>query len=127
METALTLHKTYRGITDENCLLWCHGTIGLEHQKVRKFRYPLYKYAHVSPRVVQCVCRNCNMVFYGDYAAGVPLSIPVTKLDSFFETPVNITVGGKRLGLRGELLGTWRKISQQMLTDETRAFIELIQ
>lgn len=121
------LHKTYRGITDANCLLWCHGTEGLEHRKVRKFRYPLWKYAHASYRIVQCVCLNCNMQFHGDLAAGVPLAIPVTRKDTYFTMPIPVRVNGKRQALRGDVVRPFRRITQAMLTDETRLFIELVQ
>lgn len=127
MDKTLTLSKTYRGITDENCLYWCHGVIGVEHQKVRKFRYPLWKYAQVSPRVISCICLNCNMIFYGSFTEGVPLTIPVVKIDNYFATPIPVTSTGKKLSLRGQILGPWRAITQSMLTDETRTFIELIQ
>lgn len=126
-DNALVIHKVYRGITDKNCLLWCHGTEGLEHQKVRKFRYPLWKFAHASYRIVSCVCLNCNMQFYGDLAAGVPLSIPVVKLDSYFAEHIPVTVHGRRQALKGETVRPFRRVSQDMLTDETRAFIELVQ
>lgn len=127
MDSSLTLNKTYKGITDENCLYWCHGTVGLEHQKVRRFRYPLWKYAQTSPRIISCICRNCNMTFYGEFAVGVPLTIPVVKIDSYFTTPVIVTSGGKKLSIRGQVVGPWRAVTQAMLTDETRTFIELIQ
>ena len=127
MNKALTLNKTYRGITDENSLFWCHGVVGVEHHKVRKFRYPLWKYAQVSHRIVSCVCLNCNMTFYGRFAESVPLKIPVVKIDDYFATPIVVTSSGKKLSLRGQILGPWRAITQSMLTDETRTFIELIQ
>ena len=123
----LTLHKQYRGITDKNCLYWCHGTEGLKHRKIRKFRYPLYKYAHASHRVVSCICLNCNMQFYGDLAKGVPLSIPIVRHDDYFSHEIPVSVRGKKLGLRGEIVKPFRHITQEMLTDQTRLFIELVQ
>lgn len=123
----LMITKTYRGITDENCLYWCHGTEGVEHQKVRKFRYPLWKYAHASYRTISCVCLGCNVQFYGALAEGVPLHIPVAKLDSYFDEHIPVTVNGRRQALRGEVVRPFRRISQIILTDETRAFIEFVQ
>lgn len=119
--------KHYHGITDENCLYWCHGTVGLEHRKVRKFRYPLWKYAHASHRVVCCICLNCNMQFYGDLATGVPLSIPVSPLSSYFAHEIPVRVSGKLLALRGEIVRPFRHVTQEMLNDQTRLFIELVQ
>jgi hypothetical protein len=125
--TTLALHKQYRGITDENCLYWCHGTEGLEHRKVRKYRYPLWKYAYASHRIVSCICLNCNMQFYGELARGVPLSIPVLRRDSYFESEIPIRVNGKHPSLRGEIFRPFRHVTQEMLTDHTRLFIELVQ
>jgi len=127
METTLAIQKTYRGITDENCLIWCHGTIGLMHQKVRKFRYPLWKYAHVSHRIVSCICVNCNMQFYGDLAANVPLSVPIVPLSDYFAAPVPVKINGRLQALSGDIIRPFRRITQNMLDDETRAFIELVQ
>lgn len=124
---ALQAQKIYRGITDENCLLWCHGTEGLEHRKVRKFRYPLWKYAHISHRIVSCVCLNCSMQFYGELAASVPLSIPVVRLDSYFAEYIPVTINGRAPVFHGDIVRPFRRVSQSMLTDETRAFIELVQ
>lgn len=121
------IHKQYRGITDENCLRWCHGTEGLEHHKVRKFRYPLWKYTRASHRVISCVCLNCNMQFYGELAGGVPLNIPVLKRDSYFAAEIPVRVNGARQALRGEIVRPFRHITQQMLNDHTRLFIELVQ
>lgn len=126
MTTALAT-KTYHGITDENCLYWCHGTVGLEHHKVRRFRYPLWKYAHASHRIVSCVCLNCNMQFYGDLAGGVPLNIPVSPLSNYFGHEIPIRVGGKLLAFRGEIVRPFRHVTQEMLNDQTRLFIELVQ
>lgn len=121
------LHKQYRGITDENCLLWCHGTEGVEHQKVRKFRYPLWKYAYVSYREIQCICRNCSMHFYGEHAADVPLSIPITRKDSYFPYEIPVRINGKLAALRGHVVKTFGQTNQEMLTDRTRMFIDLVQ
>ena len=126
-DSQLMVDKKYRGITDENCLLWCHGTEGVEHQKIRKFRYPLWKYAHVSHRIVQCVCRNCSMQFYGDAAAGVPLEIPVVRQDSYFPYEISVRVNGKRKALKGHVLKTLGQTTQEMLNDQTRLFIDLVQ
>ncbi len=125
--TTLTLHKQYRGITDENCLRWCHGREGLEHRKVRKFRYPLWKYARVSHQIVSCICLNCNMQFYGDLAYGIPLSIPVIRHDGYFAAEIPVRVGTRQLALRGEIVRPFRHVTQEMLNDQTRLFIELVQ
>lgn len=127
MDQGIVVNKIYRGITDANCLLWCHGTVGLAHRKVRKFRYPLWKYVRVSHRVVTCVCLDCNMKFYGDLATNVPLSIPIIRRDSYFADNIPVTINGKTSALRGEIVRPFRRITQTMLTDETRAFIELVQ
>lgn len=120
-------YKRYRGITDANCLKWCHGTEGLAHQKVRKFRYPLWKYARVSHRIVSCVCLNCNMQFYGELAASVPLHIPILRLDSYFADEIPVRINGKPQALRGEIFKPFRHVTQEMLNDHTRLFIELVQ
>lgn len=128
MSTTLpTLDKRYRGITDENCLYWCHGTVGVAHEKVRKFRYPLWKYAQVSHRIISCVCRNCQMQFYGEFADGVPLEIPVVRTDEYFSSPIPVRIAGKLQALRGEVVRPFRRVTQAMLTDETRQFIDLVQ
>ena len=119
--------KRYRGITDKNCLYWCHGTEGIEHRKVRKFRYPLWKYAYASHRIISCVCLNCNMQFYGDLAKDVPLSIPILRRDSYFAYEVPVRVHGRTKSLRGEVVRPFRHVTQEMLTDHTRLFIELVQ
>lgn len=125
--TSLMLQKQYRGITDENCLYWCHGTEGVRHRKVRKFRYPLWKYARASHRIVSCVCLNCNMQFYGELAAGVPLSIPVLRLDSYFASEIPVTINSRQQALRGEVVRPFRHVTQEMLNDHTKLFIELVQ
>jgi len=119
--------KIYRGVTDANCLLWCHGTEGIEHQKVRKFRYPAWKYAHASYRIVQCICRNCNMQFFGEYAEGVPLSIPVIRKDSYFAYEIPVRINGKLAALKGKVVRTLGQTNQEMLNDQTRLFIDLVQ
>ncbi len=121
------LNKKYRGITDENCLLWCHGTEGIEHQKVRKFRYPLWKYVHASYRVISCVCHNCSMQFYGKYAENVPLSIPVYRRDSYHPYDIPVRVGGKLQAVKGHVVHTLGQTTQEMLNDQTRLFIDLVQ
>ncbi|MDB5183658.1 MAG: hypothetical protein JWO07_339 [Candidatus Saccharibacteria bacterium] len=126
-EMPLTINKQYRGITDENCLLWCHGTEGIEHQKIRKFRYPLWKYAQVSYRIIGCVCRNCSMQFYGKYAEGVPLSIPVRRIDSYHPYEIPVRVNGKQKALKGQIVRTLGQTTQEMLNDRTRMFIDYVQ
>lgn len=126
-DSQLMIDKKYRGITDENCLLWCHGTEGVEHQKIRRFRYPLWKYVQVSYRVIQCVCRHCSMQFYGEYAAGVPLAIPVRRGDSYFPYEIPVTVNGKRRALKGRIVKTLGQTTQEMINDSTKQFIDLVQ
>lgn len=125
--TSLVQHKQYRGITDKNCLYWCHGTEGLKHRKVRKFRYPLWKYARVSHRIISCVCLNCNMQFHGELASNVPLNIPVLRLDDYFAREIPVRIRGNRQALRGEIVRPFRHVTQEMLNDHTRLFIELVQ
>lgn len=120
------LNKKYRGITDKNCLLWCHGTYGVEHQKLRKFRYPAWKYAHASYRIVTCICRNCNMEFYGKYAEGIPLFIPVIRQDDYFAYDIPVRINGRLAALHGKIFHTLGRTNQEMLTDRTRMFIDLV-
>ena len=122
-----SIHKKYRGITDKNCLRWCHGTEGVEHQKVRKFRYPAWKYAYASYRIVQCICKNCSMQFYGDYAIGVPLDIPVTRKDSYFPYEIPVRINGQLSALRGHIVKTLGQTNPEMINDRTRMFIDLVQ
>lgn len=119
--------KIYRGITDKNCLRWCHGTEGVEHVKIRKFRYPAWKYAQASYRIVQCICRNCPMQFYGKYAEGVPLSVPVVRKDDYFALEIPVRVNGRLLAMRGKIVRTLGQTNQEMLVDRTRMFIDLVQ
>ena len=119
--------KQYRGVTDKNCLRWCHGAEGVEHQKIRKFRYPTWKYAQASYRIVTCVCLNCSMQFYGEYAEGVPLAIPVIRKDSYFPYEIPVKINGKLAALRGHVIKTFGQTNQEMLTDRTRMFIDLVQ
>lgn len=119
--------KQYRGINDKNCLRWCHGAEGIEHRKVRKFRYPVWKYAMASYRIVSCVCLNCSMQFYGDYAKGVPLSIPVVRRDSYFAYEIPVRINGKLAALKGRIVHTLGQTNQEMLNDRTRMFIDLVQ
>ena len=123
----MILNKQYRGITDKNSLYWCHGVEGVEHHKVRKFRYPLWKYAHASYRTISCVCLNCNMQFYGEFAKNIPLHIAVVRHDSYFPSEIPVRVDGRYTSLRGEVVRPFRRVTQQMLTDHTRLFIELVQ
>lgn len=121
------IQKVYHGISDTNCLLWCHGTEGVQHRKVRKFRYPAWKYVGLSGRVVACVCLDCNMRFYGDLAAGVPLHVPITFKGGYFADNIPVSINGRLSALKGEIVRPFRRITQDMLTLETRAFIELVQ
>lgn len=124
---SLVVRKQYRGITDKNCLYWCHGTEGIIHQKVRKFRYPFWKYARASHKIVSCICKNCNMQFHGELAKGVVLSVPVLKYDGYFADEIPVRIRGKRQALRGEIMRPFRHVTQEMLNDHTRLFIELVQ
>lgn len=123
----VAIEKVYRGITDANCLLWCHGTEGVSHRKVRRFRYPMWKYVGLSHRVVMCVCLDCNMKFYGELASDTPLNIPVAFKGGYFADNIPVTVNGRMSALKGEIVRPFRRITQDMLTTETRAFIELVQ
>lgn len=67
------------------------------------------------------------MQFYGELAAGVPLDIPVVKLSDYFARQIPVSVNGRKLALRGEIVRPFRRITQSMLNDETSAFIELVQ
>lgn len=67
------------------------------------------------------------MTFYGDHTKLVPLSIPVRKLDSYTPYEIAVSINGKKLGLRGEIVTPFRQATQEELTDETREFIEKVQ
>lgn len=67
------------------------------------------------------------MHFYGEFAASVPLSVPIVRHDTYFAEPIAVTVSGKRQALRGDVVRPFRCVTQAMLTDETRLFIELVQ
>jgi hypothetical protein len=67
------------------------------------------------------------MQFYGELAVGVPLSIPVVKQDDYFARHIPVTIDGKLTSLSGDIVRPFRRITQSMLTDETRYFIELVQ
>lgn len=74
-----------------------------------------------------CVCKNCSMVFFGEYAKGVPLSIPVQRLDGYTPIEVQVIVNERRLPLRGELVTPFRRASIEEITEETRFFIDHVQ
>ena len=122
--------KHYKGVLHPDSLLWCHGSIGLEHVKKRKFRYPFYKYSHTEDasiyRIVICVCENCNMTFYGADALDTPLSIPVKYLDSYQGYELQVRVNGTMQSLRGDIVTPFRQATQEELTDETREFIDKV-
>ena len=131
MQKAVSLQKTYKGVLHKDSLRWCRGSIGLEHDKIRKFRYPFYKYIQVYEYcVIVCVCKNCSMVFFGQEAAGVPLSIPVYKHPTgYFYLRIAVSVNGRvlpmpELPLRRTNLG-W--VTQEMINEDTRNFIEKVQ
>lgn len=67
------------------------------------------------------------MQFYGDLAADVPLSVPVSPLSSYFAHEIPVRINGRMLALRGEIVRPFRHITQEMLNDQTRLFIELVQ
>ena len=131
MEKILSIHKKYKGVLHPDSLIWCHGSIGLEHEKTRRFRYPFYKYSHTQDasvyKIIICVCKNCNMTFYGDHTKLVPLSIPIQRLDSYKEYEIQVCINGRVSGLKGEIVTPFRQATQEELTDETRAFIERVQ
>ncbi len=125
------LDKKYKGILHPDSLRWCHGTEGVEHDKVRKFRYPLYKYVQVKERrYIACICRNCPMVFFGEAAQGVPLEIYVFKHPTTYmkyELPVRVNGVVKyppRVRMKNTKLG-WA--TQEMIIEDTRLFIERVQ
>lgn len=128
---ALGINHKYKGVLHPDSLLWCHGSIGLEHKKVRKFRYPFYKYSHTEDasvyRIIICVCVNCNMTFYGADALGTSLSIPVKRADSYGAYNVQVKINGKLQALKGEVLTPFRQASQAEIIDDTREFIERVQ
>jgi hypothetical protein len=128
---ATTLTKKYKGILHKDSLRWCHGTYGLEHVKQRRFRYPFYKYVQIHEvRVVVCICKNCNMLFWGKEAEGVPLVIPVYKHPTaYFYYKIPVSVNGEILTFsemkpRETNLG-WA--TQEMINEDTRRFIEKVQ
>lgn len=67
------------------------------------------------------------MRFYGALAQDVPLHIPVVRQDSYFASEIAVKVGGKQAAIRGEIVRPFRRITQAMLTDQTRLFIEMVQ
>lgn len=67
------------------------------------------------------------MQFYGNYAEGIPLSIPVYRNDSYFAYEIPVRVNGKMSPLKGKILKTLGQTNQEMLVDKTRRFIDLVQ
>lgn len=124
------IENKYKGVLHPDSLLWCHGRYGLEHNKIRKFIYPFYKYSQTEDasiyRVITCVCTNCNMTFYGELSLGASLSIPVYKLDSYSPYEVIVRVNGTAQSIKGELVFPFRKASQEEINDSTRQFIEMV-
>lgn len=123
--------KKYKGILHRDSIRWCHGTPDIEHKKVRKFRYPFYKYVQIHEfRVILCVCKNCSMIFWGAEAVGVPLSIPVYKHPTcYFYYQIPVSVNGKivpitEIAPRKTNLG-WA--TQEMINEDTRRFIDRVQ
>lgn len=124
------LNHKYKGVLHPDSFLWCHGSVGLEHEKTRRFRYPFYKYSHTEDasvyRIIICVCKNCNMTFWGDETKNVPLSIPIKmQLNKPYE--IAIQLDGRQLALRGEVITPFRQATQEEITIETREFIERVQ
>lgn len=121
--------KQYKGVLHPDSLLWCRGSIGLEHRKIRKFIYPFYKYSQTQDatvyKIIMCVCQNCNMVFYGEDTLRIPLSIPIYKLDGYSSYELAVKVSGKAQSIKGELIYPFSKVSQEEINDKTRAFIEM--
>lgn len=121
----------YKGILHKDSIRWCHGAVGVEHEKRRKFRYPLYKYVLVKEmRYIACVCNNCSMIFFGNETVGVPLEIYVFKHPTTYMTyELPVTVNGKtnyppQRRMKNTKLG-WA--TQEMITEDTRLFIERVQ
>lgn len=67
------------------------------------------------------------MQFYGDLAHNVPLNVPVLRRDSYFASEVPVRINGRVQALRGEVFRPFRHVTQEMLNDHTRLFIELVQ
>ena len=67
------------------------------------------------------------MQFYGDYAIGVPLDIPVTRKDSYFPYEIPVRINGQLSALRGHIVKTLGQTNQEMINDRTRMFIDLVQ
>lgn len=131
MKKAVSLQKKYKGVLHPDSLLWCHGSVGLKHEKIRKFRYPFYKYVQIHEvRVIVCICKNCNMTFWGAEAEGIPLKIPVFKDPStyfYYRIPVSVNneiVPFSEIKMRNSRLG-WA--NQEMINEDTRNFIEKVQ
>jgi hypothetical protein len=131
VQKAVSINKHYKGVLHKDSLRWCHGSVGLEHEKERRFRYPLFKYVQVYQiRVIVCTCRNCNMIFYDQESWKAPLKIPVYKHPStYFYHQIPVSVKGKYLPIneiaqRKTMLG-WA--TQEMINEDTRNFIEKVQ
>lgn len=126
----LGMENKYKGVLHPDSLMWCHGRYGLEHNKMRKFIYPFYKYSQTEDasvyRIITCVCTNCNMTFYGESASEVSLSIPVCKLGGYSTYEVVVRVNGEAQSIKGELIFPFRKASQEELNDSTRLFIDMV-
>ena len=124
--------KKYKGVLHPDSLRWCHGREGLEHKKVRKFRYPLWKYARISEvRIVLCVCENCSMLFFGEHVNGARLKINVDFSGSDFEHYlVPVTLNGRSLGINAPVVRRgslgWNT-NQEIINISTKEFIEKIQ
>lgn len=67
------------------------------------------------------------MQFFGEYAEGVPLSIPVSRKDSYFAYEIPVRINGKLAALKGHVMHTLGQTNQEMLNDRTRMFIDLVQ
>lgn len=122
--------RHYKGVLHRDSLRWCHGRVGLEHDKVRKFRYPLYKYSPTIDsskiKIIICVCLNCNMIFNNNDKT-IKLDIPIKKLDSYSPYPIAVKVNGQKVISSHELVTPFKQSSIVEINDDTRDFIELVQ
>lgn len=131
MRSVALVDKKYKGISHPDSLRWCHGTEGIEHVKIRKHRYPFYKYVTVQElKYVVCVCTKCNMHFYDKDSWSAPFIIRVyTYPENYFAYYLPVKMNGKVIKpkpkkMRNSLLG-W--VNQEMIVEDTRRFIDRVQ
>lgn len=105
--------------------------VGIEHKKTRRFRYPFWKYVSIDDyKTIVCICKNCNMKFYGELAKNIPLSIPIRiNEDDFYAYSVFVSVNGKQQAILGTMINKkiLGSITQEIINYRTRDFIEKIQ